>query len=69
MGGLDAVARAADAGMTVHEVALDLPLELDVDTLGDGSLRLGASPPTQIVETSVMPVFHRLVVRIVAEEA
>ena len=54
--------RVQDASQDMHIDALtfDLPVELD-PIVADGVVNaLGTSPPTQIVETSVMPVFHRL---------
>ena len=33
---------------------------VSVEDRADGSLRIGASPPTQMVETSVMPVWNRI---------
>lgn len=61
----DAARRGAAA---VTELALDLPVELDVWPLPDGGVHLGASTPTQHVTTTVMPVLHRLVLRIAAED-
>jgi len=52
----------------VTELALDLPVELDVWPLAEGGVHLGASTPTQIVATTVMPVLHRLVLRVTASD-
>lgn len=56
-------------GLYVERLALDMPLEIQTlrETV-DGpdadntinQLSLGASPPTQWIETSVQPVLHRL---------
>ena len=56
------VDRVADDSMEFHveELTFDLPVELDPWHDGDVVSSLGASPPTQIVSTTVMPVFHRL---------
>lgn len=56
------VDRVADDSMEFHveELTFDLPVELDPWYDGDLVSSLGASPPTQIVSTTVMPVFHRL---------
>jgi len=56
-------------GIVPTAVELDLPVELDVERKPDGTVHLGGGPPTQKIETSVMPVFHRLAVRIIATEA
>jgi hypothetical protein len=46
--------------VAVEQLAFDLPVELDL-VPGDGdAMALGAAPPTQWVETSVMPVFQRM---------
>lgn len=61
---------ASEAGaVRVTALALDLPVELDVYEEGDGSVRVRACPPTQRVATTYLPVFHRMTVRIVCEEA
>lgn len=52
-------ARARD-GLRLDQVAVDLPFEITVEDRADGSLRIGTSPPTQLVETSVMPVWNRI---------
>ena len=53
----------------MSSIELDLPLELDVESDDAAGLvhAVRASPPTQHVRTTVMPVFHRLRVRVVAE--
>jgi hypothetical protein len=49
-------------------LALDLPVELSVERDADGGLVVLASPPSQRVATSFLPVFHHLRVRIEREE-
>ena len=65
----DAGAEVADtdAGLAfaVEEMKLDLPFEMDVHVDAEGQVLLAGAPPTQHIETSVMPVFHRLKVRVV----
>lgn len=54
--------RVQDATQDMHidELTFDLPVELE-PTVAEGLVTtLGASPPTQIIATTVMPVFHRL---------
>lgn len=46
--------------MEVERLDVDLPVEMDVTALADTVARVGVGPPTQWVETTVMPVFHRL---------
>ena len=50
------------------EIAIATPVELDVLAGGEQVLALGASPPTQSIETSVLPVFHQLRVTLVCDE-
>lgn len=52
----------------VRSLALDLPIELSVERDAAGRLAVLASPPTQRVATSVLPVFHRMRLRIEREE-
>lgn len=52
---------AADEAVLVEAMSFDLPVELeamldDAGTMTDVRL----SPPTQMIATTVMPVFHRL---------
>ena len=48
----------------LDEIRLALAIELAVDEEAGGRPRLGGSTPTQWTETTVMPVFHRLSIRI-----
>ena len=51
----------------IDSVTVDLPVELAVTVGSDGRVELGSGPPTQRVETSFMPVFHRMKVKVVAQ--
>jgi hypothetical protein len=57
---------AADAA-TVERVTVSLPFELEMWRQG-AALDLRASPPTQKIETTILPVWHRLTVTIALEE-
>lgn len=46
-------------GLVVSEIKVDLPIELDL-VEEQGAWQLDAAPPTQLMETSVMPVLHRV---------
>jgi hypothetical protein len=50
--------------MSVEEIEIDMPLEFDIMTDENGNVVLGGAPPTQTIETSFMPVFHRVKVGI-----
>lgn len=54
--------------MSVRAMRLDLPVELTVAHHPDGRLAVLASPPTQRVATTFLPVFHRMSLRIEREE-
>ena len=49
----------------VEAMKVDIPIAMDVHVDDEGRVLLGSAPPTQHIETSVMPVFHRLKVRVV----
>jgi hypothetical protein len=51
----------------VDRIRVDLPFELEVLTPEIG-MQLGAGPPTQYTETTIMPVFHRLSMTIESNE-
>jgi hypothetical protein len=46
--------------MGVESAAIDTPVELDVRVDESGAVSLLGAPPTQHVETTYMPVFHRM---------
>jgi hypothetical protein len=52
----------------VRSLSLNLPVELSVERDRDGRLAVLASPPTQRLATSFLPVFHHMSVRIEREE-
>jgi hypothetical protein len=52
--------------LSIEEVSITLPVELAVRQAGAGTTVV-ASPPTQYTETTVMPVFHRLSMRLERE--
>jgi hypothetical protein len=56
------------ASMSVEEVLVTMPVELEISIDENAHLVVGGAPPTQRTETSVMPVFHRLTLRLVRDE-
>ncbi len=54
--------------MTIEQVIVDLPVEVRVEVNEDGTVQVKGSPPTQIFETSIMPVFHRMKLRVARED-
>jgi hypothetical protein len=53
--------------MDVEEIRLALAIELEVRDADGDAVRVTGSTPTQMTETTVMPVFHRLTMRITRE--
>jgi hypothetical protein len=54
--------------MTLEQVTVDMPIELKVAVNPDGTVKLTGSPPTQLVSTTIMPVFHHMRLRVVRED-
>ena len=49
--------------LSISEIKIDLPIELNL-LEESGAWQLDASPPTQKIETSIMPVWHRVRLRV-----
>lgn len=54
--------------MRIYEVGIESPVQLDLIVDENGKVTIGSSPPLYYVETGVMPVFHSIKLRAVAEE-
>jgi hypothetical protein len=50
--------------LTVDEMKLNLPIEIRVEVDAAGIITLKGSPPTQRTETTILPVFHQMQLRI-----
>ena len=50
--------------MHVEAVKLEMPLELRVQADETGKVSLNGSAPTQTTQTTIMPVFHRIKLRL-----
>jgi hypothetical protein len=61
--GLDFLVADEHGALIPESLEVDLPIELAADG-ASGGLTLRASTPTQYTATTVMPVFHRLRLRI-----
>jgi hypothetical protein len=55
---------ASDDGAHVEALVVELPIEIDPDLT-----QVRCSPPTTYTETTVMPVFHRLTLRLERSDA
>jgi hypothetical protein len=56
-----------DDAVTVEEIRVGLAIELEVRDADAPSPRVTGSTPTQWTETTVLPAFHRLSMRITRE--
>ena len=54
-------------GMHVSELTAEMPFELELIE-DQGVWQLDAAPPTQCIETSVLPVWHRLQITVRLED-
>ena len=64
--GWDEMLIDSQIGRTMHveAVKLEMPLEFRVQADETGKLSLNGSAPTQTTETTIMPVFHRIKLRL-----
>jgi hypothetical protein len=51
----------------VEQVEIDMPVEIRVEVNEQGQVKLTGSPPTQRTETTILPVFHQMKIRISRE--
>jgi hypothetical protein len=60
----------AEAGVRSQVTGCDVetPIELGIDVAASGAVRLGGAPPLYHVETSTLPVLHRVRIVAVREE-
>ena len=57
--------RGEDEGIHVTELVVESPLEMGILADDQGVVELVAAPPRQSMETTVMPVLHRIRLRVV----
>lgn len=55
--------------MSVEELTVETPVELDIQVDGQGRLELGCVPPLYHLTTSVEPVFHRLRFTVIQQQS
>jgi hypothetical protein len=53
--------------LTVDTIKLNLPIEIRVEVDDAEIVSLKGSPPTQRTETTILPVFHQMQLRIVLD--
>ena len=51
----------------VTELRIELPVELELYVSSNGNVDVDAGPPTQLIETSFMPVWHHMLIKLTAE--
>jgi hypothetical protein len=44
-----------------------MPIEMEISIGDDASVNFKSGAPTQIIETSIMPVFHSMRLKVVSE--
>jgi hypothetical protein len=64
LAGLAEIDDAGDEELAIDEIRIACPVELDVVTEHDTVIEVRGSTPTQWTETTVLPVFHSLGMRI-----
>jgi hypothetical protein len=57
---LEPTAGTGEERLTIERLRLELPIEVSLALPRGAAEGLTAGPPTQRLETSVLPVFHRL---------
>ena len=62
-GGFEATAGT----ISLTRLVVDAPIELQSRTHADGTVALEVAPPRQTMETTVMPVLHRIRINVVAD--
>lgn len=62
-GAASVIPESAGEVLLVREIALDLPVEIELAD-ENGEWRIEAAPPTQLIETTVLPVWHRVQLRV-----
>ena len=56
----------AEEAVSISEINIDLPFELNL-LQESGAWQLDAAPPTQMIDTTVMPVWHQVRIRVTVE--
>lgn len=60
-------AEPAAGSVSVTRLVVEMPVELQSYTMPGGEVSLGVAPLRQALETTVMPVLHRIRVVVVAD--
>lgn len=57
----------AEVVIQITGVKVNLPIELEILVDEEGKVRIDSAPPTQRIETSFMPVFHQIGLKVISE--
>jgi hypothetical protein len=60
--------KSKEIRMSIYEVDIDSPVQLDVIVNEYGQVVVGSSPPLYYLDTGIQPVFHNIRLRAVATE-
>jgi hypothetical protein len=55
--------------LTIEQIKINMPIEFNVNVEDTGQVTLWGTAPTQRTETTFLPVFHQMQLRIVREDA
>jgi hypothetical protein len=54
--------------MQLEHVELSIPVQIDLLVNEDGTVVIGSSPPLYYADTTILPVFHQLDIKIAVNE-
>lgn len=54
--------------MSIEQITIQMPIEMRIETPENGKVTVKSSAPTQNIETTIMPVFHQLQLRVVTND-
>lgn len=57
-----------EIAMQIEEVITETPCQLNIELDDNNNVKIGVIPPMYYVETSFMPVFHKIKLKIRLEE-
>lgn len=55
--------------LSVENIKIDMPVEIRVDVDDNSEVALKGSAPTQRTETTILPVFHRMIIVITQDDS
>jgi hypothetical protein len=55
--------------MSVEEIHIDMPVELDLNSSEEKGIAMGVAPPLYYAATSLLPVFHNIKLTITVDNS